>query len=223
MPEKPYLAIIDYGHGNIHSAANAFRKVLADTGQSMDVVITDKGEEILAAERIVLPGQGAFESCMKGLQEEQTTLSALEEAVLKKGRPFLGICVGMQLLAGTSHEYGHHQGLGWIDGDIVKIGQPTPDFKLPHMGWNRLDFKASAPQDNRHPVLKSVRPESYFYFVHSFMFKCKNNIHALAYSDYGGPIEAVVGVDNIIGMQFHPEKSHETGLRLLEDFIHWRP
>lgn len=221
--EQPHIAIIDYGYGNLHSARNAFEKVISDTALDKKVLITDKPEDILSAERVVLPGQGAFGSCINGLRSHKNLLEALTEAVFEKGRPFLGICVGMQLLASRGNEFELNTGLDWVPGEVVPLEVRDPEFKIPHMGWNRLVFDTPGMQDNRHPVLKSVRPESYFYFVHSFMFKCQNKLHALAYTEYDQPVEAVVGYDNMIGVQFHPEKSHDTGLRLIEDFIHWKP
>ena len=220
---KAHIAIIDYGYGNLHSAENAFRKIITDTALPMDVSITDDPDVVANADKVVLPGQGAFGACMNALAGHADLLDALTETVLHKGRPFLGICVGMQLLASRGHEYGLTDGLNWISGDVVPLRPADTSLKIPHMGWNTLDFDAPGMQDNRHPVLKSVRPESHFYFVHSFMFECKNTVNSLAQCDYGGPLTAVVGADNYIGVQFHPEKSHESGLRLLEDFLHWMP
>lgn len=223
MSPSSRTVIIDYGYGNLHSAYNAFRKVINDTALEHEVVISSKPEDIAKAERIVLPGQGAFGSCKKSLESEPGVLDAVKESVFLRGCPFLGICVGMQLLASSSHEYGMHKGLDWVPGEVVPLESIDTKIKIPHMGWNRLMFNSPGAQDNRHPVLKNVRPQSYYYFVHSFMFKCRNNLNTLAYTEYGRPIEAVVGVDNIIGVQFHPEKSHDSGLRLIEDFLHWRP
>ena len=157
------------------------------------------------------------------MRAHENVLEALKEVVFKKGRPFLGFCVGMHLLASRGNAFELNCGLDWVPGDVVPLKVSDPSFKIPHMGWNRLMFDAPGMQDNRHPVLKSVRPESYFYFVHSFMFQCSNKLHALAYTEYDQPVEAVVGYDNMVGVQFRPEKSNDTGLRLIEAFIHWKP
>lgn len=218
------LLIIDYGSGNLHSAAKSFERVIADDGWDVRVQISDKPEDVLKADRIVLPGQGAFRDCMENLQNTSGMIEALEEAVLKNAVPFLGICVGMQLMATRGMEHGVTAGLNWIEGEVVPIEVSDPALKIPHMGWNDLHYlSANDAQDNRHFVLRSTESSENFYFVHSFMFKCQYHHNLLAMTDYGGMIPAVVGRDNMIGMQFHPEKSHNAGLRLLSNFLDWTP
>lgn len=221
---KETIAIIDYGSGNLRSAAKSFEKIIRDEALDMDVLVTDKAEDLDRASRIILPGQGAFGDCMEGLKALDGMIEALEHNVRKRGKPFLGICVGMQLLASRGHEGGVHAGLNWIEGDVVPMRPEDPTLKIPHMGWNELGIpSASLAQDNAHFVLRHVKPDTHFYFVHSYKFDCANFHHVLAYCDYGGLVPAVVGRENIIGVQFHPEKSHDAGLRLISDFLHWFP
>lgn len=220
---KDYIAIVDYGSGNLRSAAQAFEHVIAEEGLNLEVKVTGKAEDVAQASRIVLPGQGAFGDCMSGLSSVDGMLAALEESVLDKGTPFLGICVGMQLLASRGLEHGAHAGLGWIPGEVVPLTPMNDNLKIPHMGWNQLLSGVPGNQDNRHVVLRSTDSASHFYFVHSFVFQCEYNHHILAQADYGGPVTAIVGRDNIIGTQFHPEKSQKDGLKLLKDFLAWRP
>jgi glutamine amidotransferase len=212
------VALIDYGSGNLASAAKALAR--AANGKS-DIVTTADPQVVLDAERIVLPGVGAFADCMKGLSAVPGMVEALRDKVLKEGAPFLGICVGMQLLATVGVEFGRHAGLGWIAGEVVKI---TPnDFpsneplKIPHMGWNELKFE----QD--HALLEGIAPGSHAYFVHSFQLKPTLPDDLIATTDYGGALTAMVGNENIAGTQFHPEKSQATGIKLLENFLRWRP
>jgi glutamine amidotransferase len=230
---KETVVIIDYGSGNLRSAAKAFAHVVAAEALDIEVKISAKPEDILKASRLVLPGQGAFGDCMSNLQGVKGMIPALEESVLKKSTPFLGICVGMQLLATRGLEHGVHAGLDWIGGQVVPLAEKISDkaLKIPHMGWNEIVFPAQdggAPeQDNRHFVLRSAensaqKPEHY-YFVHSFVFECKDKHHILAQVDYGGLFCAAVGRDNIVGVQFHPEKSQDAGLKLIRDFLHWKP
>ena len=224
---KDSIVIIDYGSGNLRSAAKSFERVCADQALDYEVKVSNKAEDLRKAAKIILPGQGAFGDCMAGLSALDGMIETLEERVLKDGVPFLGICVGMQLLASRGMEHGVHAGLGWIGGDAVPI-EPGVDeegrpLKIPHMGWNSLVFPNIGSQDNRHFVLRSVTSSENYYFVHSFRVKLNNDHHALAMTDYGGLIPAVIGRDNIIGMQFHPEKSHKAGLRLLSDFLLWQP
>ncbi|MCB1783582.1 MAG: imidazole glycerol phosphate synthase subunit HisH [Alphaproteobacteria bacterium] len=216
---KETVVIIDYGSGNLRSAAKAFEKVGAD----LDVKISNLAEDVLAADRLVLPGQGAFGDCMDGLQALPGMVEALNEAVLKKGRPFLGICVGMQLMATRGLENGVHAGLNWIEGEVVPMRPGDKSLKIPHMGWNDLVFPSPGVQDNRHIVLRSIDSSNNFYFVHSFVFQCVYSRHLLAMTEYGGLIPAVVGRENMIGVQFHPEKSQHYGLQLISDFLDWRP
>lgn len=227
---KEIITIIDYGSGNLRSAAKAFEHVIKDENLNAEVIISDKAEDILRANRIVLPGQGAFGDCKDNLAKSGL-IKPLEEAVLEKGVPFLGICVGMQLLASRGMEHGSHAGLNWIPGQVVPIKPDDPDLKIPHMGWNEVQiaiYEGSAPeQNNTHFVLRSVESSAeapkHYYFVHSYMFECRDNHHILGVTDYGGPVTAIVGRDNIIGVQFHPEKSAEDGLALLASFIKWEP
>ncbi len=222
------IAIIDYGSGNLASAEKAFQRVIADLSLDMRVLITDKADEVAAADRYVLPGQGAFADCMQGLQAVDGMIDALSDNVHKKAKPFFGICVGMQLLATRGLEHGVHAGLNWIPGEVVPIKPRDKTFKIPHMGWNTVRCKGPDAQDNCHPVLqgvinKSHNTDPHFYFVHSFMMQCYEERHALATCDYSGPVTAIVGRDTIIGVQFHPEKSQQAGLDLIAGFLTWKP
>jgi len=218
------LIIIDYGSGNLRSAAKSFEKTAKETNKNIKVIISDKAEDIRKADRIVLPGQGAFGDCMNGLKSRDGMIAALTEAVLKDGKPFLGICVGMQLMASRGHEHGVHAGLNWIEGEVVPMQPNDPSLKIPHMGWNELVFPTfSTAQDNRHFVLRNISSLENFYFVHSFVFKCAYIHHVLAMVEYGGLVTSVVGRDNMMGVQFHPEKSSESGLKLLQNFLEWNP
>jgi glutamine amidotransferase len=228
---KETIAIIDYGSGNLRSAAKAFEHVIKEEDLPHEVIITNRAEDIAKASRIVLPGQGAFGDCMDNLKSTDGMIDALEEAVINKGTPFLGICVGMQLLATRGLEHGSHAGLGWIPGQVVPLNPSDKSLKIPHMGWNELVIVSydgsSAEQDNTHFVLRSTESidgqPKHYYFVHSYMFECEYNHHILSMADYGGPVTAIVGRDNILGVQFHPEKSAEAGLDLIKSFIEWRP
>jgi len=213
------VALIDYGSGNLASAAKALAR--AADGKS-DIITTADPQVVLEAERVVLPGVGAFADCMKGLSAVPGMIDALREKVLKEGAPFLGICVGMQLMATVGVEFGRHAGLGWIAGEVVKITpspsiEGGPNLKIPHMGWNELKIE----QD--HALLNGIAPGSHAYFVHSFQLKPVLPDDLIATTDYGGPLTAMVGNENIAGTQFHPEKSQATGLKLLENFLTWRP
>lgn len=214
------VAIIDYGSGNLRSAAKSFEKVIEDEGLGIKVTVTSRPEEILKASKIVLPGQGAFGSCMNGLSSIEGMLDALKERVIKQGYPFLGICVGMQLMADTGLEHGTHKGLGWIGGSVVRMEPSDKSLKIPHMGWNSLCL----PEDGyRHPLVKNVLPEDHFYFVHSFVFQLIDMNDYVAGVEYGGRFSAIVGRDNMAGVQFHPEKSQKAGLRMIGDFLNWKP
>jgi imidazole glycerol-phosphate synthase subunit HisH len=208
------VALIDYGSGNLASAAKALAR--AANGKS-EIVTTADPQVVLEAERVVLPGVGAFADCMRGLSAVPGMVEALREKVLKDGAPFLGICVGMQLMATVGVEFGRHAGLGWIAGEVVRIAPDDPALKIPHMGWNEL--KILTP----HPLLKDIETGSHAYFVHSFELKPTLPDDLIATTDYGGPLTAMVGNENIAGTQFHPEKSQATGLKLLENFLNWRP
>lgn len=217
---KETLIIIDYGSGNLRSAAKAFEHVSKD----ITVKISNKPEDLLKADRIVLPGQGAFRDCMEGLSAIDGMVEALNESVIKGATPFLGICVGMQLMASRGMEHGVTAGLDWIEGDVIPITPQDNALKIPHMGWNELHYlSANESQDNRHFVLRNTDSSENFYFVHSFMFQCTYNHNCLAMTEYGDFIPAIIGRDNIIGMQFHPEKSHKAGLKLLSNFLDWKP
>jgi len=210
-------AIIDYGSGNLRSAAKAFERAAAESGVGGAISVTRRPEDIAAAERIVLPGVGAFADCRRGLAAVPGLEQALREAVIGRGRPFLGICVGMQLMASFGREFETVAGLGWIPGEVVAIAPSDPSLKIPHMGWNELlDLKP-------HPVLTGLTPHDHAYFVHSFQLTVSNPVTLLATTDYGGPITAMVGRDNLAGTQFHPEKSQATGLRLIGNFLRWKP
>ena len=208
-------ALIDYGSGNLASAAKALARAAAATGH--DIVTTADPDVVLDAERIVLPGVGAFADCMKGLSAVPGMVEVLRERVLKDGAPFLGICVGMQLLVTVGREFGDHAGLGWIAGEVVKITPGDAALKIPHMGWNQL--KILRP----HALLDGIGDGAHAYFVHSFQLKPALEEDLVATTDYGGPLTAMVGEGNIAGTQFHPEKSQATGVRLLENFLRWKP
>lgn len=221
---KSKIIIIDYGSGNLRSAAKAFEKIAENEALDLDVIVSGKTEDVDSADYIVLPGQGAFGDCIKGLRAVDGMVEALESNVVKGGKPFLGVCVGMQLMASRGQEGGLDTGLDWIDGEVRPLQLEDPSLKIPHMGWNELLIpSASEAQDNSHFVLRHVKPDTHFYFVHSYEFQCTNMHHILAFADYGGLVPAVVGRDNMIGCQFHPEKSHEAGLRLISDFLQWKP
>lgn len=209
-------AIIDYDSGNLHSAEKAFQRMAAETN-SGEVIVTSKPEDVLRADRVVLPGDGAFPACKAELFDHTGLFEACEEAVVAKGRPFMGICIGMQMLSTTGHEYKDTAGFDWIGGDVVKIEPSDPTLKVPHMGWNDLVI------DTQHAVLEGVKTGDHAYFVHSYHFRVKNPAHLLAHVDYAEKITAIVGRDNLIGMQFHPEKSQKTGLRMIANFLNWKP
>ncbi len=224
---KDSVVIIDYGSGNLRSAAKAFERVIVDAGLGYDVVVSDKAEDVACASHVVLPGQGAFGDCMSGLKGIDGMVEAIEQRVIKQGQPFLGICVGMQLMVTRGLEYGEHAGLNWIEGEVVPMTPDDKALKIPHMGWNDILLPSLGEQDNAHFVLRSVesteKSDAHYYFVHSFMVECKYSHHILATTQYGGSVAAVIGRDNMVGVQFHPEKSQENGLRLLSDFLHWKP
>lgn len=212
---KDSIVIIDYGSGNLRSAAKAFEHVVAYAGTGLDVIVSDRAVDIDDASYIVLPGQGAFGDCMRGL-EQSGLIDALEKNVLQSGKPFLGICVGMQLLADEGLEHGHYKGLGWIGGKVDKLGLNDKTLKIPHMGWNE---HISTPAGQSHSALRDIKNGTHFYFVHSYVFECDSDDHMLGQFEYGGRHTSVIGRDNILGVQFHPEKSHDNGLFLLEKFL----
>ena len=212
------VALIDYGSGNLASAAKALARASANVGGGkFDIVTTADPEVVLEAERVVQPGVGAFADCMKGLSSVPGMVPALREKVVKQGAPFLGICVGMQLLATVGVEFGNHMGLGWIAGEVVKITPDDQGLKIPHMGWNELKI------EQEHALLEGIPPGAHAYFVHSFQLKPALPDDLIATTDYGGALTAMVGNENIAGTQFHPEKSQATGIKLLENFLRWRP
>jgi imidazole glycerol-phosphate synthase subunit HisH len=215
------VAIVDYGSGNLRSAAKAFERAARESGGDDRVLVTSNPREVAAADRIVLPGVGAFADCRAGLYGVAGMVDTLQREVIERAKPFLGICVGMQLMATRGVEYGIHAGLDWIAGDVVRIepkGATGKDhLKIPHMGWNELlELKP-------HALLEGVKARDHAYFVHSFQLKTTKAETLLATTDYGGPITAVVGRDNLAGTQFHPEKSQATGLRLIGNFLRWKP
>lgn len=209
------IAIIDYGSGNLRSVAKAIERASLESGAEAAISITDDPAAIRTADRLVLPGVGAFAACMEGLVASRGVLEALEHRVLIDQRPFMGICVGMQLLATQGLEFGSQQGLGWIPG-IVKPLPLQPGFRTPHMGWNQVKTCAA------HPALEGPDGEA-FYFAHSFHFEPENDAHAAAITDHGGPLVAAISRDNIFGVQFHPEKSQRAGLTLIANFLNWSP
>lgn len=206
--------IIDYDSGNLHSAAKAFERMARETDAG-EVVVSSRAEDVARADRVVLPGDGAFPACHAALMAVDGVYEAMAEAVIAQGRPFLGICVGMQMLASRGHEYREVAGLDWIAGDVRPI--QAAGLKVPHMGWNDLVMGAA------HPVLAGLGTGDHAYFVHSYQFEVAHPAERLAHCDYGGDVTAIVGRDNLIGTQFHPEKSQAAGLRLIANFLNWRP
>lgn len=207
------VALVDYDSGNLHSAEKAFALMGREVGA--EVIVTSDPDAVARADRIVLPGDGAFPACKAALEAVPGMVDALREAVLTRAVPFMGICVGMQMLAEIGHEYRDTPGLGWIGGQIDAID--APGLKVPHMGWN--DLAVLRP----HPVLEGIASGDHAYFVHSWQFRVTDPAHLLARADYGGPVTAVVGRDNIVGTQFHPEKSQDVGLRIIGNFLRWTP
>jgi glutamine amidotransferase len=216
----PTVAIIDYGSGNLHSAAKAFERAAREGGSQARVLVTADPKEVTAADRIVLPGVGAFADCKRGLDAVPGMREALEAAVRRAGRPFLGICVGMQLMAKRGLEHGTHEGLGWIDGEVRAIQPSDPALKIPHMGWNTLGLA------HPHALLAGIETGSdgwHAYFVHSYHMALGDRGALVAETDYGGPVTAMIGQANLAGTQFHPEKSQRLGLTLIANYLAWRP
>jgi len=209
------LAIIDYGSGNLRSVEKAVERAARETGAIMGVHVTDDARLIAEADRIILPGVGAFAACMDGLKSRPGVIEALEHAVLVRECPFLGICVGMQLLATTGHEFGEHRGLGWTNGAVRRI-EEKDGRKVPHMGWNVV---TASPGRNVPEILDG---EAY-YFLHSYHFVPENEMHGIAFTQYGEEVVAAVARDNICGVQFHPEKSQSAGIAFLSAFLQWSP
>lgn len=209
-------AIIDYESGNLHSAHKAFERMARESGAG-DVVVTADADVVAGADRIVLPGDGAFPACMTALKGTGGLYDAMVEAVEVKGRPFLGICVGMQLMATWGREYEDTRGLDWVGGEVTKITPTDPTLKVPHMGWN--DLVIDAP----HAVFDGIKTGDHTYFVHSYHMAVADPAQRLAHVDYASDVTAIIGRDNMIGMQFHPEKSQTTGLRMIANFLNWKP
>jgi imidazole glycerol-phosphate synthase subunit HisH len=211
------VAIIDYGSGNLRSAAKAFERAAAEAAIAADIVVTAEPQAVAEADRIVLPGVGAFADCRRGLAAVPGLEAAMCEAVIARGRPFLGICVGMQLMAERGREFETVAGLGWIGGEVVAIEPHDPSLKIPHMGWNEIEPRTA------HPLLVGLAAGAHAYFVHSYHFRLADPKDVVAVTDYGGPLAAIIGHGNLAGTQFHPEKSQAAGLRLIENFLRWRP
>jgi imidazole glycerol-phosphate synthase subunit HisH len=213
-------AIVDYGSGNLHSAAKAFERAAREAGLSERILVTNDPGAVARADRVVLPGVGAFADCRRGLDAVAGMIDALEDNVIRRGNPFFGICVGMQLMAERGREYQVTQGLGWIKGEVDRIAPSDPSLKIPHMGWNTLDArKPHALLDG----IKTGRDGLHAYFVHSYQLNVADTSDLVAEAEYGGPVTAIVGRDNIVGTQFHPEKSQKLGLALIANFLRWKP
>lgn len=211
--------LVDYDSGNLHSAQKAFERMAAE-GDGGQILVSSRPEDVARADRIVLPGDGAFPACRRALGSYGGLFEAIEEAVTQKARPFLGICVGMQMLATWGREYADTAGFGWIPGEVVRITPADPALKVPHMGWNDLILDPGA---SAHPVLDGIASGDHAYFVHSYHFRVSDPAQRLAHVDYAGDVTAIVGRDTIIGTQFHPEKSQKAGLRLIGNFLSWKP
>jgi len=214
------IAIIDYGSGNLHSAGKAFERAAREAGIAAEINVTGKAEEVASADRVVLPGVGAYADCRKGLDSVPGMVDALQESVIKGAKPFLGICVGTQLMADRGLEKATTNGLGWIAGDVVEIKPDDPGLKIPHIGWNTLSVHIP------HPILDNIPTGEngwHAYFVHSFHLAASKETEVIATSNYGGPLTAIVGRDNMVGTQFHPEKSQKLGLALITNFLKWKP
>ncbi|PXW67944.1 imidazole glycerol phosphate synthase subunit HisH [Loktanella sp. PT4BL] len=209
-------ALVDYDSGNLHSAQKAFERMAAEVG-SGSIIVTSDPDVVAKADRIVLPGDGAFPHCRSELFARSGLAEAIVEAVTTRARPFFGICVGMQMMATTGHEYEETPGFGWVAGDIRKITPADPKLKVPHMGWNDLVI------DHPHPVLEGIATGDHAYFVHSFAMDVTHPSERLAHVDYGGDVTAIIGRDTMIGTQFHPEKSQDAGLRMIGNFLRWKP
>jgi len=215
------IAVVDPGSGNLASVRRALERVVSETGLAAEIAVTTDAADVLAADRVILPGQGAFAACRRGLDALPGMVAALEERVIRRAHPFLGICVGMQLMAARGLEHGTTQGLGWIAGEIAPMDPRAPDgaaLPLPQMGWNALVLDAPT-----HPLLRGVAPGGHAYFVHSYALAGGGPGELLAHASYGGPVAALVGRGNLAGTQFHVEKSSLLGLRLLRNFLRWAP
>ena len=211
------VGIIDYGSGNIRSVFKSFEKASLLLDKNIQIVIIDNVEEHKKADKVVLPGVGAFADCMQGLNNINGLVELLNKMVIEDSKAFMGICVGMQLLANFSKEYGYTEGLSWIDGEVTSIVKVEEEMKVPHMGWNSVEF------DQKHSLFRRIKQDEDFYFVHSYKFNVQNNKFVLAKTHYGGDIAAVVIKDNIMGTQFHPEKSQDAGIQFIKNFLEWAP
>lgn len=211
------VAIIDYGSGNLRSVAKAFERAAKDSGINASIEVTGNAADVRAADRLVLPGVGAYADCRAGLEAVEGLHDALIEAVLEKGHPFLGICVGMQLMATVGREFGDTEGFDWIKGTVTPLTPNDPALKIPHMGWNDLELVGE------HPLFNGIKSGQHAYFVHSFHFVPDDENDVRARVDYGGPVTAAVGRDNLFGTQFHPEKSQALGLNFIANFLKWKP
>ncbi len=208
--------LVDYDSGNLHSAEKAFQRMAQETGAG-EVLVSSRPEDVARADRVVLPGDGAFPACRRALGEYGGLFEAIEEAVIARGRPFLGICVGMQMMATWGREYQDTRGFDWVPGEVVRITPADPALKVPHMGWNDLVI------DHPHPVLEGITTGDHAYFVHSYHFRVEDPAQRLAHVDYAGDVTAIIGRGNMVGTQFHPEKSQATGLRIIANFLAWKP
>ncbi len=212
------VVIIDYGSGNLRSAAKAVERAAREAGLDQRVLVSSDAAALADADRIVLPGVGAYGDCKRGLAAVDGMIEALAEQVAQGGKPFLGICVGMQLMADRGLEHGVHEGFGWIAGEVAAIEPQDPDLKIPHMGRNELTIRRP-----EHPVLAGIDSGAHAYFVHSYAMRTSDDGDVLATTEYGRPLVAIVGRDNMVGTQFHPEKSQATGLKFITNFLKWRP
>lgn len=211
------VAVIDYGSGNLRSAAKALERAAREAEVEAEVLVTPDAEVVANADRVVLPGVGAFADCRAGVDAVPGLRDALEDVAIVRARPFLGICVGLQLMATLGREHGEHSGFGWIPGEVVPLAPSDSSLKVPQMGWNELVI------EREHPVLAGLGADPHVYFVHSYHLRVERPEQLLAASDYGGQVTAAAGRDNLIGTQFHPEKSQAAGLALLRNFLRWRP
>lgn len=211
------ITVIDYGSGNLRSAQKAFERAARATDYQGEVIVTSDPDVAAKADRIVLPGVGAYRDCRQGLDAVDGMYDAIREAVMDRAVPFFGICVGMQLMASRGLEHGITEGFNWIPGDVVRLEPADDSLKIPHMGWNELEFEPG------HPLLDGVKQGAHVYFVHSYHLMPSHAEHVMAKVDYAGDVIAMVGRDNMVGTQFHPEKSQEAGLRIIGNFLNWKP
>lgn len=214
------VAIIDYGSGNLRSAEKAFARAAVEAGTNASVVVTADPEVVRGADRVVLPGVGAFGDCRDGLAALPGMTDALEDAVIHRAIPFFGICVGMHLMAKKGYEHGVHEGFGWLNGNVHALKPTDSGLKIPHMGWNTIELTNAGC---KHPVSSVLTADDHAYFVHSYHMELDEPSNLLGFADYGGQVTAIVGRDTMIGTQFHPEKSQKVGLKLISAFLEWRP